>query len=200
MLIIGLTGSLATGKSSVAALFKKKGAIIIDADKIAHTAFKKESATYKKVVKEFGVQVLRSSDIDRRSLAKIVFSSKRKLKKLENIIHPYVRKVTRQKLAQYKKAKRRVVMLEVPLLFESGFYKMTDFDIVVTASKNSQIQRAVKKLKITKAEAKRRIESQMSLKQKIRKADFIINNNQDRTKTKKQVDLTWQKLIQKIKK
>lgn len=195
MRVIGLTGSLATGKTTVANMFAQLGAKVIDADKIAHALLKEGSPCYGKVVRTFGKVILRGKNIDRPKLADLVFADKRRLTQLESIIHPYVRRETKRRITKYAKHNRSaVIVLNVPLLFETRMDQMTDATVVVKAGQNTQIERAVKNLKLTKAEALRRIRAQMPLKDKIRKADFIIHNNGSLTDTKKQVKQIWEKL------
>ncbi len=195
MHVIGITGSLGSGKSTVARMFADLGAKVIDADKIARQLIQPGAPCFKSVVKMFGEDVLRSGRIDRQQVALEVFRDLRKLHKLERIIHPFVRKHIQQKIRQYKKNKRnKVVVIDVPLLFEAKLNDCVDSAIVVKASKANSIVRATKLLGITKAEAKRRIKAQMPLRQKIRLADMIIDNDSKLKQTQKQVKQIWERL------
>ena len=192
MLIIGLTGSLATGKSTVASLFRDRGAKVIDADRIAHQLMKRNGNCYKAIVQKFGKGILTKGSIDRKKLAAVVFADSRKRKTLERIIHPAVTKEIRKSIELFKKrSSKGIVVLDVPLLFESGLDQYVDVIIVVKARRIDQITRAVNHLKITKKEAQRRIAAQMPLNEKIRRADIIIDNNQSKRKTKNEVDEIW---------
>ena len=196
MLVVGLTGSLGSGKSTVAAMFGQLGATIIDADRIAYKITQPNGECFKRVVKQFGRNILSQGYIDRQKLAAIVFKNHRRLRQLEKIIHPVVRQKIHQEIEQKeRRGQKKIVVVEVPLLFESGINQDVDVTMVVHATSQQQIKRAVYHKKITKAEAKRRIQCQMPLKDKIRLADIIIENNQTKTKTKKQVKRIWQRLL-----
>ncbi|HLF18046.1 MAG TPA: dephospho-CoA kinase [Candidatus Omnitrophota bacterium] len=193
MLIIGLTGSLATGKSSVAGIFRRKGAKVIDADRLAHRLLEPRGACYASVIRVFGKDILKGKRIDRKKLAGAVFNSKRKLKQLEAIVHPRVGQLIKEELKRYKN-RAKIVVLEVPLLFEAGLDRLADCVVVVKANQAIQLRRATRKLGISRAEALRRIKAQMPLRTKIRLADFIIDNNGTKNQTEKQVNALWQKL------
>ena len=195
MLVHGLTGSLGTGKTTVAAMFANLGAKVLNADRIAHQQIMPKGACFKKVVRALGKNILTAGRIDRRKVAASVFTNSRQLHKLERIIHPVVRKVLRTKIQEYKKGKGMVVVvMDVALLFESKLNADSDLSVVVKTSRVTQINRATKQLNITKADAKRRIKVQMPLEKKIRLADMIIDNNGTLTNTKKQVKRIWEKL------
>ena len=186
MLIIGLTGSLGTGKSTVAAMFAKRGFKIIDADAITRDLLAPGKKCVKKVAKVFPCVILQKVKINRSELAKIVFSHPRELQKLTDILYPEALKVVKSQLSQYKN--EPFVVLDVPLLFESGWDKITDTTIVVKARRRQQIERAQKRLGMTRSDVMRRLANQMPLKEKCDMADIIIDNSHDRRQTRKQVD------------
>ena len=196
MLIIGITGGLGTGKSTVAAELRKKGCVIIDADSLAKKARKKGTTTYEKILREFGPDVLRpDKSIDRKKLAQKAFSSKSRIGKLCSIIHPYVcfeirRKIKKLKMKNFKKP----VVIDAPLLIEAGLEKDLDILVVVRSSISSQVARSAKRLGITRDRARRRIKAQMPLSKKEKKADFIINNNKTKAQLRSQVKKLWNKL------
>lgn len=198
MFVVGLTGGLATGKSTVAAMFARLGAKVIDTDKIVHKEMRRGGRCYAPIIRAFGQQMAGKKGIDRKKLGKIVFADKRKLKRLEKIVHPMVLLGVNEELKKYRG--REIAVIEVPLLFEAGFDRCVDTTIVVTASRRSQIERSRRSLKITRTEALRRIKAQMPLRDKIRRADIIIDNSTTKTQTHKQVKAIWQKLTQKLKK
>ena len=198
MLVVGLTGGLATGKSTVTAMFARLGAKVIDADRIVHRELRRGGCCYAPVIRAFGTQIAGESGIDRKKLAAVVFNDKRKLKRLERIVHPTVRSGVNEELKKYRGGE--IAVIEVPLLFEAGFNRYVDTTIVVTASRRSQIERSRRSLKITRTEALRRIKAQMPLRDKIRRADIIIDNSKTKTQTHKQVKAIWQKLTQRAKK
>ena len=195
MRVLGITGSLGTGKSTVAKMFGNLGAKVLDADRIAHQQALPGASCFRLIVKSFGKDILTGGRIDHKKMAACVFTDIKKLRKLEKIIHPKVRKVILTKIIQYQKSKRvRVVVLDVPLLFEAKLNEYVDMTIVVKSSKAKQLLRATKHSYRTKGDALRRIKSQMPLRQKIRLADIIIDNNGSLIKTKKQVVQIWEKL------
>jgi len=195
MCVIGITGSLGTGKSTVAKMFAELGAKVLDADRIAHQQMLPGAVCFRPIVNTFGKDILVAGRIDRKKISAHVFRNIKQLRKLEQIVHPAVRKVILTKIRHYKNHRRkRVVVVDIPLLFESKLNRYVDFIIVVKASRAKQILRATKKLGMTKIEALRRIRAQMPLRQKIRLADIIIDNDGALMKTKKQVVLIWEKL------
>ena len=195
MRVIGITGSLGAGKSTVAEMFADLGAKVLDADEIAHQQITPKGTCFKKIVKVFGKGILTSGRIDRKKVAARVFGDMRQLRALEKIIHPAVRRVIKTKIKQHKVNKRTaVIVIDVPLLFESKLDMCVDLSIVVKANKLKQITRATKELGMSKTDAERRLKTQMPLKQKIRLADMIIDNNGTLTNTKKQVKRIWEKL------
>src|SRR6202167_4874320 len=157
MLVIGLTGSLGTGKSTVAAMFARRGAKIIDADAITRDLLAPGKKCVKKVAKIFPGVILKPSTINRSELAKIVFNHPRELKKLTDILYPEALKVVKSQISLYKH--ESLIVLDVPLLFESGWDKITDTNIVVQARRVQQIERAQKRLGITRSDVMRRLKN-----------------------------------------
>lgn len=176
MILVGLTGGVATGKSTVARMFARCGAVVIDADHLAREAVKPGKPAWREIVRTFGRGILNPDrTINRRALGAIVFHDKKKLRRLERIIHP---RVAREQTRLTKRAARQdpdaVVIYDVPLLFEAGIDKRMDKTIVVTADRETQIARLKKRNGLTRAEALRRIKSQWPLSRKIRRADIVI--------------------------
>ncbi len=201
MLVVGLTGSLATGKSTAAAMFKDFGAKLIDADRIVHQLLQKDRRCIEAVSQKFGKGILKGKAVDRRKLGLIVFHNEQKRKRLTDIIHPLVKREISRELKRYGKGgKNSVVVVEVPLLFEAGFQDLMDYTVVVKAPRREQIRRARKNLKITSQQAMQRIKAQMPLHRKIRMADIVIDNGLTKARTKKQVKEIWEKLQQKTRK
>ena len=184
-IILGITGSFGSGKSTVSGIFKTFGAQIIDADKLAHACIEPEGRCYKRIIKAFGALILRSDKtINRAGLGEIVFRNKKSLEKINSIIHP---EVIRQIKAGIRASKSRVVVLDVPLLIESGLSKLVDKLIVVKISREAQIKRAKRRGHLSKADISKRINSQIPLRLKERLADFVIDNSGTIGETKKQV-------------
>jgi dephospho-CoA kinase len=194
-MIIGLTGGIATGKSTAAKYLEQKGAEIIDADKIAHQVSRKGEKGWQKVVSEFGEEILKEdNEFDRAKLAKIVFSNSVKRKKLESLLHPIIIKKMKEKANKYLNQNKTVVLM-APLLFEAGIDKFCDQVWLIAASQEEQIKRIIKRDGITKEEAIKRIESQMSQAEKKEKSDIVITNNDSKEKLKKKIDYYWDKTI-----
>lgn len=199
MLIIGITGSLGTGKTTVAKIFKRLGAVVLDADVIAHRLIEPNTAAWKKIKNYFGRGILRKSGtIKRKVLAEEVFSDRRRLKKLCGIIHPLVYKEIEKEVKKIKKANPgAVVVLDVPLLLESGGRSKVDILIVVAARRDIQIWRAIRKFGLTRAEVLRRIKAQMPLSEKVKAADVVIDNNGRLSATERQTVGIWKRLVKK---
>jgi dephospho-CoA kinase len=193
MLKVGLTGSIGTGKSSVNKLFKELGAYTLDADKIVHDLLKREDIK-KEIEKHFGNVFDENGNIDRKKLASIVFNNKEKKKILENIIHPKVREEINNQIKNIEKIdKDFIVIVEVPLLIETGSYKDYDIVIVVYAPFEKQLERLLSK-GFSKEEALKRINSQMSIEEKLKYADIVINNSSDFENLKKEVIKAFKQL------
>lgn len=176
MILIGLTGGIATGKSTVATMFKRCGAVVIDADELAREVVEPGKPAWQEIVNTFGKSVLNPDrTLNRHALGAIVFENRTKLRRLERIIHP---RVAREQARLTRLAARNnpeaVVIYDVPLLFEAGVDKRVDKTLVVTADRNTQIARLRTRDHLSRAEALRRINSQMPLLRKARLADFVL--------------------------
>ncbi|GLI19342.1 dephospho-CoA kinase [Tepidanaerobacter syntrophicus] len=197
LIVIGLTGGIASGKSTVTALLKEKGAVIIDADKIAREIMSKGEPAWFEVLNYFGDEILNDdrSDIDRKKLASIVFSDKAKLEALNNITHPKIIEEIKKQVEEYKKAGKKIIVIDAALLIEAGLDKIVDEVWVIAANEDVQLQRLMAREKdITKDEAVKRIKSQMPLAEKLKFADRVIDNNSSIEETKNQVDKIWTKI------
>ena len=189
MIVVGLTGGVATGKSTVAKMFKQCGAVVIDADELARDVVKPGRPAWHAIVNTFGKTVLTPDrTINRQALGAIVFGNRVKLRRLERIVHP---RVARQRARLTRQAARNdpkaVVIYDVPLLFEVGIDKRVDKIIVVTADHETQIARLKKRNGLSRAEALRRIRSQMPLAMKIQRTDHVIHGTLSRTSLRRQV-------------
>jgi dephospho-CoA kinase len=201
MLIIGVTGSIGTGKTTVARMFRRMGAVVIDADEIAHRVMEPGKPAWKKIVSYFGKKILRRDGyIDRKALGEVVFPDRRKLNKLCGILHPEVYRQMRAAVSRIKRADASaIVVLDVPLLLESnGLWphggKHIDKLVVVTASRKVQLERACKKFNLKRSAIIGRIRMQMPLKDKVKAADHVIDNGDGLISTEKQVRAIWKKL------
>ncbi len=177
MILIGLTGGVATGKSTVAKMFQKCGATVIDADKLARDVVQPGKPAWREIVRRFGKTVLnRDKTINRQTLGQIIFQNRTKRRQLEHIIHPRVaREQARLTRQAVRKDPHSVVIYDVPLLFEAGIDKRVDKTVVVTADRETQIARLKERNGLTRSEALRRIKSQMSLTLKRRHADYVLD-------------------------
>lgn len=191
--VIGLTGSFSSGKTTVSGFLKSFGAQVIDADRIAHSAITRGSKVYDRIVRSFGTSILDpKGSIDRKKLGRIVFSEKRSLNKLNKLVHPEVTKIIKQ---QIRLSNKQYLVIDAPLLIESGLDKYCNVLLVVRASIKKQIERAIKKSGLSKDDCLKRIRSQVSVSKKVRLADFVIDNNVRIKETKKQVKDIWRKII-----
>ncbi|RCW66327.1 dephospho-CoA kinase [Saliterribacillus persicus] len=178
-LVIGLTGNIATGKSTISKMFNDNFHIpIIDADIIAREVVEPGEQAYNKIVETFGEEILDNErKINRPFLGKIVFSDEFKREALNKIVHPEVRKEMLDKLNYWKSQNKRAVVLDIPLLFENNLDILVDKTIVVSADTSTQLARLVKRNKLTEEDARKRMEAQMPLHVKETKADAVIDNN-----------------------
>jgi len=184
--VIGLTGSFGSGKSTVAGIFSCLGAEIIDADKIAHCLIMPGRGIYKRIIRAFGKGILREDNtIDRNRLADIVFNDRDALRALDRIVHPQVIAIIKNKI---KASHRKVIVLDAPLLIEAGLTDVTDKLVVVKASREKQIERIRKKTSLSETDILKRIRRQVPLRKKLCLADFVIDNSGSVGKTKKQVE------------
>ncbi len=189
-MLVGLTGGVATGKSTVAKMFKQCGAVVIDADELARDVVNPGKVAWREIVNTFGKTALDPDrTINRRALGTIVFRNHSKLRRLEQIIHPRVeREQARLTRQAARKDPNAVVIYDVPLLFEAGVDKRVDAIIVVTADRETQIARLKKRNGLSRAEAIRRIRSQMPLAKKIQRADHVLQGTLSRPSLHRQVD------------
>ena len=174
---LGLTGGIASGKSTADEFFKKKKIPIIDSDLIAHKIMEIGQNGYKAVVDYFGTDILNDDQtINRRKLGGIVFNDKAKLKKLNELTHPLVHQEIKQQMAQYRANQENLVVIDVPLLFESSFESLCNGVLVISISPELQIERLMKRNDFTKKEAIARISNQMPLREKEKSAAYVVAN------------------------
>lgn len=177
MLLVGLTGGLASGKTTVARMFESYGAYIIDADILAREVVQQGKPAWRAIVKTFGKSILTSDEaVDRAALAKLVFQNSAQLKQLTDIIYPRVVReqvrVTRQVQLANPQA---VIIYDAAMLIEAQAYRRMDQIVVVKADRKTQIERACRRGGLSKAEALRRLKNQMPLREKLRYADYVID-------------------------
>lgn len=177
MIWVGLTGGVASGKSTVSRLFREAGAFVIDADEIAHAVIRKGAPAYAGVVEAFGAGILdKEGEIDRKRLGEIVFNDARRRERLNQLVHPHVyAQAEKEKTAIAAAHPEAVILFDVPLLIETGAHREMDRVIVVYVDRATQIDRLIKRDGLTREESERRIGAQMPLDEKRRLADEIID-------------------------
>jgi dephospho-CoA kinase len=183
-MIVGLTGGIATGKSLVAGELKKCGARIIDADLIAREVVEPGKPAYNDIVKEFGPAVLLpDGTLDRKALGHAVFSDRAALDKLNNITHPRIRERIKEEARRISAQGNSLIVLDVALLIEMGVKYEVEKIIVVFAGKEQQIERLMERDNLTRVEALKRLSCQMDINEKLKYADYVIDNSGTRDKT-----------------
>lgn len=178
MVIIGLTGGIASGKSTVSAELRKMGVPVFDADAEARRAVNKGSEGLALVAQAFGSGYLTAAgELDRAKVSELVFHDKQALKALENIIHKIVWQRAESFLQDCREAKQQAAVLDVPLLIETGWHKQVDCVWLVAVSRRQQIERAMLRSGMTEEEVTARIEAQMPLAEKKQYADVVLDNS-----------------------
>lgn len=183
--IIGLTGGIASGKSVVSRTLQGLGMTVVDADAISHEILTKDGAIRQEVVRTFGTEVLNEEgEIDRGKLGGIVFQGPERRKALEAILHPPIRE---EMWKRARESSGEDVVLDVPLLIETGTHARVDLVVLVYATRELQIQRLMARDGISREEADRRIDTQLSLEEKVSYAHYVINNTGSVEETEEQV-------------
>ncbi len=188
MKVYGLTGGIASGKSTVANYFKNAGIPVLDADKIVHQIYRKGSRYYQQIVDHFGPAILnRSKQINRKKLGAIILNFPKKKKWLEAIIHPATIDMIQHKLKKISQQGHAFAIVEAALLLESGYHRLFDGMIVVYVDEPTQIKRLMRRNQLEAREANQWIASQWPMKKKLKYADYKINNSGNRKQCKQLV-------------
>ncbi|GAA4712297.1 dephospho-CoA kinase [Brevibacillus fulvus] len=194
-MILGLTGGIATGKSTVTAMLRERGIPVIDADQIAREVVEPGKPAYEAIVEHFGKGILLpNGQIHRRLLGEIVFSDEGQRQKLNSIVHPEVRKVMREQAEEAEQSGAPIVFMDIPLLFESKLQHMVDKIVVVYAPESQQLSRMLERDELNEEQAIKRLRAQWPIEQKKQLADFLIDNQGSRAETETQVDQMLQKI------
>ena len=188
---IGITGSIACGKSTVSDYLIAKGYTIIDADKLGHVALTSNDVK-RKLAEKFGDEILENNEISRKKLGKIVFGNTENLKNLNSIIHPKIKELILKLQEKYKD--EDLVFLDIALLYEANFVDLVEKVVVVYADEEVQLERLITRNSLSKEEAFKRIESQMSPQEKAALGDFVINNSYNKEETFRQTEEIIEKL------
>jgi len=193
---IGLTGGIATGKSTVAKLLTDKGAMLIDLDRIAREVVSPGQPALEQIVGQFGQAILQpDGTLDRKRLGGIVFADPDKRKQLEAITHPAIRAVMRERMQENKRLHPdRLTVVEVPLLYESRLAAEFDHAVVVYVPRVEQLQRLMARDKLSQEDAEKRLAAQMDIEEKRALADYVINNSGSPESTALQVERLWREL------
>ena len=192
---VGLTGGIGAGKSTVADMFSKLGAVVIRSDELARQVIEPNTTGFQKVLSRFGNQILQENgSIDRTKLAQIVFNDQSALKDLEEIIHPLVRNKTNEIIDA--QTQETIVVNEVPLLLEKNMENLFDFLVVVISSEKNRINRLLKRGN-SEVDAKKRMKLQVSDEQRKTSADFLIANDGNMEQLEADVSKVWQALLER---
>lgn len=195
MRVIGLTGGIASGKSTVSAWLRQWGAHIVDADAISRETTKKGGQGYLAIKARFGQDMLRpDGELDRRKLGGIVFADEGKRRELEGILHPIVIEETKREMELARAQGCAVCVLDVPLLFESGMERLCDETWVVYVPRQEQLRRVMARDGLTEQQAQARIDSQMPLSEKLARADRAVDNSGSMERTREQLRALWEEL------
>ena len=193
--VIGLTGGIASGKSTISNIFKEVGWPVIDADQTARQVVMPGSLGLAQIVSRFGSQVLQpDGTLDPAALGSMVFDDPQSLSDLDQIEHPLIMAAIDKQLAGFKKQGLPVVVLDVPLLFETGMDQECDLTVLAVVDRKTQLERLMKRDHCSKAAALKRINAQMPLEEKMRRADVTIDNNGSLAQTRLQVA----KLVERV--
>ena len=195
-MVIGLTGGIGTGKSTVSQILRKKKFPVIDLDTISHEVIKIPKVI-EKIVENFGKEVLENSgnfenknnaiQISREKLGKIIFENKEKRLLLNSIMHPEILHTMREQISKYKKS-NKIIFVEIQLLFEVQWEKEFDYILLISAKKSTQIRRILERDKRSENDALNIINSQLSLDEKKKRSDFVIENDGNIEELKEKID------------
>ncbi len=196
MLLVGLTGNIASGKSTVAQLLSERGATIIDADVLARRAVERGSSAFDAIVRRWGTSVLApDGHLDRAALRRTVFGNPKELEALNDIVHPEVERLRDKRIAEARSRGDRIVVCDIPLLFEKKMVGIFDKIVLVDAPRPLRLERLVQDRGLRETEAMDMIAAQMPAELKRARADFVIDNAATLTELEQKVDDVWASLV-----
>jgi len=197
MLNVGLTGGIATGKSTVVRMLVKKGARVIDHDALVHTLQEPDRPVWNRIVEAFGRDILDAEGrIDRKKLGALVFGNEERRRSLEGIVHPAVlEEAQRERDRIGREDARAIVLSDIPLLLEVGMQGLFDLILLVYSPPETQIARVMKRNRMTRDEAVARLKAQMPIDEKLTYADLVVRNDGTMRDLEKRVDEVWQELL-----
>jgi dephospho-CoA kinase len=198
MLNVGLTGSIACGKTTVARMFVERGAFHIDFDQLAHAVEEPDQPAWRQIVACFGSGILNPDrTIDRVKLGAIVFEDKEKLARLNSIVHPAVFAAWYRRIEEIKKIRPDAIILsDIPLLIEARMQSLVDLVVLVYITPGEQLARLIKRNGYSDDEARRRLSSQMCIEDKLPHAQVVINNQGNLEETRRIIDRIWRELLE----
>lgn len=198
MIVIGLTGNIGTGKTTVCQILAKHGAKVVDADRLGHELLRPYTQTWRELVLTFSKSILKpDNEIDRRQLGEVVFNDPKALAKLNQILHPRMYQIAKERIEDWRKQGAKVVVLEAPLLIEAGWTSLVD-QIWVTAAPEAVIVERLKKYKgLDEAQVLSRLHSQLPQEEKLSQADEIISTDCSLPELEARVEKLWQKVAAK---
>jgi dephospho-CoA kinase len=198
MKVIGLTGGIGSGKSTVARYLEGLGAVVIDLDKVGHEVLKSGSRAFKRVVGEFGEKILNArGEIDRARLGKLVFKDHKALGRLNRIVHPAIDEIIDKRIEEYRRRGVKVVVLEAAAMLEAGKAAQADEIWVTSAPEATVLRRLSKRSGYSEEEAKARIRSQLTNAERIKQADVVIDTDGSLDEVKARVEVEWRKLMER---
>ena len=193
--VIGLTGGIGSGKSTVSQYLAELGAAIIDADKLGHEVYLPQTETWRKLLKTFGKEILAPDNkIDRKKLGTIVFNNPEKLKQLNAIAHPRMYEMAKERIDNCRRQGTKVVILDAPILFETNWTPLVEEVWAVVANEENVTKRAMARSGLTEEQVRSRISSQMSNEERIKRAQVVIHNDGTTEDLRKKVKELWERL------
>jgi dephospho-CoA kinase len=196
MLNVGLTGGIASGKSTVARMLAEKGAVLIDFDEMAHAVEDLGGPVWREIVRHFGEEILHEDrTIDRRKLGETVFADREKRELLNRLVHPAIFEEWQRRLAEIRaRHADAIVVSDIPLLIEAGMKSMVDLVLLVYITPEEQIRRLMVRDGFSREAAECRLAAQMPIEEKLRWADIVIRNGDSREETRRTVSEVWMEL------
>ncbi len=196
MLVIGLTGGIGSGKSTVSHFLSQLGAVVLNADEIGHEMFKPYTAVWQEVVATFGRGILKPDDeIDRSRLGEVVFNDPQARARLNQIMHPRIYELAKERIEQCRQQGAKVVVLEAALLLETNWTPLVDEVWVTVAPEAIVIERTCNRTGLTVAQAEARIRSQLPSEERVKQADVVIDTDCDLAEVKAKAEELWRRLI-----